>query len=143
MFFSFSQSKICYGGTHQKCFFRKKNVANLYMKRFVYFPLNNSPETFLSKRFREKWFQCVLNVMFLQFLFIHKAFSARVCFYEVAKILRCFVFALVWNLVFMYKGSQPRIYADLHSFLSSIHNSTHEDYNFIFHSFFSCSCTCF
>ena len=70
------------------------------------------------------------------------AFFARVCFYEVAKILRCFVFALVWNLVFMYKGSQPRIYADLHSFQSSTHNNTHEDYNFIFHSFFSCSYTC-
>ena len=71
-----------------------------------------------------------LNVMFFKFLFIYKAFFARVCFSMIylpylAKLRQRkvttrsddnfmpFCFVLFWNLVFMCKGSQPRIYADL------------------------------
>ena len=71
-----------------------------------------------------------LNVMFFKFLFIYKAFFARVCFSMIylpylTKLRQRkvttrsddnfmpFCFVLFWNLVFMCKGSQPRIYADL------------------------------
>ena len=82
-----------------------------------------------------------VNDMFFKFLFIHKVFFARVCFlmihhawqnfarekwrHEAAKILRGFVFVLFWNLVFICKGSQPRIYADLIRFQSRLRDSIH------------------
>ena len=70
-----------------------------------------------------------LNVMLFKFLFIHKIFLARVSFlmlyiawqnfarekwqHKVVKVLHGSVFVLFWNLVFMCKGSQARIYANL------------------------------
>ena len=81
-----------------------------------------------------------LNVSF-KFLFIHKTFFARVCFlmiylawqnlarekwrHEVAKILRGSAFVLFWYLVFMCKGCQPRIYADLLRFQSRVNDPIH------------------
>ena len=72
-------------------------------------------------------------------------FARETWWHEVAKILRGFVFVLFWNLVFMRKSSQPRIYADLLRFQCKgphPHNNTNEVYNSTFHSFFSCSYTC-
>ena len=81
------------------------------------------------------------KVMFFQFLSIHKTLFARVCFlliyvtwqnfprekwrHEVAKILRSFVFVLLWNLVSMCKGSQSRIYADLLRFQPRVNDPLH------------------
>ena len=45
--------------------------------------------------------------------------------HEAAKILRGFVPALFWNLVFLYKGSRGRIYADLLSFKSGVKDPLH------------------
>ena len=76
-----------------------------------------------------------LNLMSFKFLFIHKImFCASLFFndipcstklntrekrrHEVVKLLRGFAFVLFWNLVFMCKGSQPRVYADLLRFHS-------------------------
>ena len=75
--------------------------------------------------------------MFFKFLFMHKTFFARVYFlmiylnwqnfarekwqHEVAKILHGFIFILFWDLVFICKGSQPRIYADLSGVKDPIH----------------------
>ena len=44
----------------------------------------------------------------------------------------------------MGKGSQPGVYVDLPRFQSRVKdpNNTQEEYYFIFHSLFSCSCTC-
>ena len=78
-----------------------------------------------------------INGIFIpSLLSIHKTFFGRVCFlmmhftwqnfarekwrHEVGKIIRSFVFVLTWILVFMYQGSQPRIYADLLGFQSRV-----------------------
>ena len=67
-----------------------------------------------------------LNLMSFKFLFIHKIMFRTSLFFndipcstklnirekrrhEVVKLLRGFAFVLFWNLVFMCKGSQPRI----------------------------------
>ena len=79
--------------------------------------------------------------MFFKFLFMHKTFFARVYFlmiylnwqnfarekwqHEVAKILHGFIFILFCNLVFICKGSQPRIYADLLRFQSGVKHPIH------------------
>ena len=80
-----------------------------------------------------------LSVKFFKFLVIPETFFARVYFSvryltcqsfarenwrnEVVKILRSFVFVLFWNLVFMCKSNQPRIYADLLKFQSRAQDS--------------------
>ena len=43
-----------------------------------------------------------------------------------AKNLRGFAFGLFWNVVFMCKGSQPRIYVDLLRFQSRVKDSVHK-----------------
>ena len=79
--------------------------------------------------------------MFFKFLFMHKTFFAWVYFlmiylnwqnfarekwqHEVAKILHGFIFILFCNLVFICKGSQPRIYADLLRFQSGVKDPIH------------------
>ena len=81
-----------------------------------------------------------LNVIF-KFLYIRHKFFARVCFFmtylawknfvrekwpcKLAKNLLGFVFVLVWNLVFMCKVSQPRIYPDLLRFQSRVKDPIH------------------
>ena len=112
-------------------------ASDLYTKSFIFCPLNNSPdgawhisERYLLKRFWKKWFQCILALMscsssFYSFIkhFLHEFafqwytyltwqnFAREKWQHEVTTILCRFV--LFWNLVFMCKGSQPRIYADL------------------------------
>ena len=82
-----------------------------------------------------------LKVMFFKFLFIHKIFfctnlSLMICVtwqnfarvkwrQKVVKILHIFVFVLFWNLVFMCKASQPRIYVDLLRFQSRVKDPVH------------------
>ena len=83
------------------------------------------------------------NIMLFKFVFVQKAFFALFCLFndrqylncqnfsrekgrlEVAKLLRHFVFALFWNLFFMRKGSQLRIYADLVRFQSRVKGPMH------------------
>ena len=82
-----------------------------------------------------------LNVIFFKFSIIHKTFFARVCFqwytfpgetsaeksddlkwqklYTVKLATTLFLYTVL-SLVFMYKGSQPRIYADLLRFQSRV-----------------------
>ena len=106
-------------------FLSKKNAGNLYTKCFVFFPLNNSPDvTCIYVIYREMIPVCYrLNVMFFKFLLIHKTLFF-LCYTLPGKTwpeksddtkwpkLYAILF-LFWNLVFMCKGSQPRIYADL------------------------------
>ena len=82
-----------------------------------------------------------LNVVFFKFSFICKTFFPRVYFLKiyvtlqnfakekwrqkVAKNLRGFIFYFFWNLVFMWKGSQPRIYTELLRFQLRVEDPKH------------------
>ena len=52
-------------------------------------------------------------------------FTTEMRRHKVVKILRGFVFVLFWNVIFMCKGSQPRIDANLLRFQSRVKDPTH------------------
>ena len=76
-----------------------------------------------------------LNVMFFMFLFIHKTFFLSLFFNDIPYLTKRRQrkvttrsgedFVLFWNLVFMCKGSHPRIYADLLRFQSRVKDPIH------------------
>ena len=130
-------------------FLSKKNSANLYTKHFAFFTLNNSPDVAwhdlkdINLKVSGEMipvYPC-LNVMFFKVLFMQKTFFARVCFFNdipyLAKLCQRkvmtqngknftrFCFVLFWNFVFMCKGSQPKIYADLLRFQSRVKDPIH------------------
>ena len=127
MFFSFL-SKICRGGIHLKCFFRKKKPS-VFVWNVLYIVWPRYWVAYIWKILTEKVSREIipmylrLNVTLFKFLFNCAtlffndiSYPAKLCQRKVAKRggknftrFCCFTFELS---LYMRKGSQPRIYAD-------------------------------